>query len=368
MAVASLSLRNLARHYGKVRAVDDLDLEVPEGAFVTLLGPSGCGKSTTLNLIAGLDRPDAGTIMLGDRDITRMPPNERRMAMVFQSYALYPSMTVFENIGFSLKLRGRPATEITERVTAVAEMMDIGHLLARKPAQLSGGQQQRVALGRALIKQPLVFLLDEPFSNLNASLRTRMRTEVKHLHLALGTTSVFVTHDQEEAMTLSDLICVMRDGKPVQYGTQAEVYGTPRNLYVAGFVGKPSMSMITGTLERSADSVMFATPTVRIDLGPAARLGLQEGSWPSVTLGIRSEDVIVHTDGAPAGPGTFDAAVGLMEPIGSDTFVELDASGSTIVARVDSDLPLGLGQRVTAELRPTGIHLFDTESGDRIAA
>ena len=367
MPVASLSLRNLARHYGKVRAVDDLDLEVPEGAFVTLLGPSGCGKSTTLNLIAGLDRPDAGTILLGDRDITRVPPNERRMAMVFQSYALYPSMTVFENIGFSLKLRGRPTAEIVERVTAVAEMMDIAHLLERRPAQLSGGQQQRVALGRALVKQPLVFLLDEPFSNLDAGLRTRMRTEVKHLHLALGTTSVFVTHDQEEAMTLSDLICVMREGKPVQYGTQAEVYGKPRNLYVASFVGKPSMSMLEGALEHGAESIAFVREGLRIDLGPAARLGV--GEPPSaVTLGVRSEDVVIHPDAAPDGPGTFEALVGLMEPIGSDTFVELDAGGSTIVARVDADLPLALGQRVTASLKPTGVHLFDSVGGDRIAA
>ncbi len=229
MVVASLSLRNLARRYGPVRAVDDLDLEVPDGAFVTLLGPSGCGKSTTLNLIAGLDRPDAGSIHLGDRDVTRVPPNERRMAMVFQSYALYPNMTVFENIGFSLKLRRQPPAQITERVTAVAEMLDIGHLLHRKPAQLSGGQQQRVALGRALVKQPLVFLLDEPFSNLDASLRARMRTEVKHLHLALGTTSVFVTHDQEEAMTLSDMICVMRAGKIIQSGSPVDIYGKPQD-------------------------------------------------------------------------------------------------------------------------------------------
>lgn len=367
MAVASLSLRHLARHYGKVRAVDDLDLEVPDGAFVTLLGPSGCGKSTTLNLIAGLDRPDTGTIHLGDRDITRVPPNERRMAMVFQSYALYPAMTVFDNIGFSLKLRGRPAAEITARVTAVAEMMDIAHLLERKPGQLSGGQQQRVALGRALVKQPLVFLLDEPFSNLDAALRTRMRTEVKHLHLALGTTTVFVTHDQEEAMTMSDLICVMRDGRIVQYGTQAEVYGRPRNTYVAGFVGEPRMSMLPGTLEHGADTVAFVTPGVRIDLGPASALGLADGAWPSVTLGVRSEDVLVHPGSSSPGRSTFPATVGLMEPIGSDTFVELDIGGATIVARIDADLELDLGQRVNAQLRPKGIHLFDTE-GDRIVA
>src|SRR3954452_7161883 len=246
MAVASLSLQNLARHYGKVRAVDGLSVEVPDGALVTLRGPSGCGKSTTLNLIAGLDKPDAGKIVLGDTDITRTPPNERRMAMVFQNYALYPHMTAYDNIAFSLKLSKRPKAEIDTRVKAVAEMLDIAHLLARKPGQLSGGQQQRVALGRALVKQPLVFLLDEPFSNLDAALRSRMRTEVKHLHLALGTTSVFVTHDQEEAMTLSDLIAVMRDGKLVQFGTQHEIYRRPANTYVATFVGKPKMSLVEG--------------------------------------------------------------------------------------------------------------------------
>ena len=195
------------------------------------------------------------------------------MAMVFQSYALYPNMTVFDNIGFSLKLRKRPASEITSRVTAVAEMLDLAHLLHRKPAQLSGGQQQRVALGRALIKEPLVFLLDEPFSNLDAALRSRMRTEVKHLHLRLGTTSIFVTHDQEEAMTLSDLIAVMRDGKLVQFGPQAEIYGKPQNTYVATFVGKPKMSLIDGTLEHRADEVDFVGPGIRIGLGKPARSG-----------------------------------------------------------------------------------------------
>ena len=368
MVVASLSLRHLARHYGPVRAVDDLSLEVPDGAFVTLLGPSGCGKSTTLNLVAGLDRPNAGKILLGDRDVTRMPPNERRMAMVFQSYALYPNMTVFENIGFSLKLRRRPASEIKERVTAVAEMLDIAHLLERKPAQLSGGQQQRVALGRALVKQPLVFLLDEPFSNLDAALRARMRTEVKHLHLALGTTSLFVTHDQEEAMTLSDLICVMRDGKIVQSGSPREIYGKPRDLYVAEFVGKPKMSLLPGALDRTADGVAFVNPDIRIELGPAAELGLADGDWPSVKLGVRAEDVAVYPSGAATGRATFPATVGLMEPIGSDTFVELDVGDATIVARVDPDTEVAPGQPVSATLRPGGIHLFALESGERIVA
>jgi multiple sugar transport system ATP-binding protein len=368
VVVASLSLRNLERRYGQVRAVDELSLEVPDGAFVTLLGPSGCGKSTTLNLVAGLDRPNAGKILLGDRDVTRVPPNERRMAMVFQSYALYPNMTVFENIGFSMKLRGRPAAEITERVTAVAEMLDIGHLLHRKPAQLSGGQQQRVALGRALVKQPLVFLLDEPFSNLDASLRARMRTEVKHLHLALGTTSLFVTHDQEEAMTLSDLICVMRDGKIVQSGSPAEIYGKPRDRYVAEFVGKPRMSLLHGSLERAADGVSFVNPDVRIELGPAAAIGLAEGDWPSVILGVRAEDVTIHASGEATGRARLRSTVGLMEPIGSDTFVELEVGEATIVARVHPDLAIAPGQPVTADLRPGGIHLFAKETGERIVA
>jgi multiple sugar transport system ATP-binding protein len=368
MAVASLTLRHLARHYGSVRAVDDLSLEVPDGAFVTLLGPSGCGKSTTLNLVAGLDRPDAGTVLLGERDVTRLPPNERRMAMVFQSYALYPNMTVFENIGFSLKLRRRPASEIHNRVTAVAEMLDIAHLLERKPAQLSGGQQQRVALGRALVKKPLVFLLDEPFSNLDAALRARMRTEVKHLHLALGTTSLFVTHDQEEAMTLSDLICVMREGKIVQSGSPREIYSKPRNLYVAGFVGKPKMSLLVGSLERGDDGVAFVNPDVRIELGSAAKLGLADGDWPRVALGVRAEDVTIHRGGSETGRAMFPSTVGLMEPIGSDTFVELLVGDATIVARVDPDADVAPSQSVSATLRPGGIHLFSRDSGERIVA
>ena len=368
MVVASLSLQHLERRYGPVRAVDDLNLEVPDGAFVTLLGPSGCGKSTTLNLVAGLDRPNAGRIVLGDRDVTKVPPNERRMAMVFQSYALYPNMTVFENIGFSLKLLRRPAAEITERVTGVADMLDIGHLLHRKPAELSGGQQQRVALGRALIKQPLVFLLDEPFSNLDASLRARMRTEVKHLHLALGTTSLFVTHDQEEAMTLSDLICVMRDGKIIQSGTPAQIYGKPQTMYVAEFVGKPRMSMLDGAIEPVEGGVAFVREGLRIGLGSPADLGLAAGTWPSVALGVRAEDVIVHPNGSSTGLATIPAIVGLMEPIGSDTFVELDVGGTTIVARVSPDLPISLGQPVSAELRRSGIHVFAKATGERIVA
>ena len=362
MAGATLRLESLYRRYGKVTAVDDLNLELPAGRFVTLLGPSGCGKTTTLNLIAGLERADGGTIHLGDRDITKVPPNERGMAIVFQNYALYPHMSVFDNMAFSLKLQHRPKAEIRSRVSRVAEALSIGHLLTRRPGQLSGGQQQRVALGRAMVKRPSVFLLDEPFSNLDAALRARMRTEVKHLHQSLGTTSVFVTHDQEEAMTLSDFIAVMRDGKLVQYGTQHEVYGTPCNTYVATFLGKPRMSLIEGELERGADGVAFVAPGVRLELGSEAGIGLADGDWPKVAAGLRAEDVSL---GDP-GPLSFGATVQLLEPIGSDTFVELGVGGAVVVARGAPDHKVAVGDTVHATVKPGRVHLFDVASTNRI--
>ena len=363
----ALRLDGISRHYGNVKAVDNLSIDIPSGAFVTLLGPSGCGKSTTLNLIAGLDRLDEGRILLGDDDITFTPPNERRMAMVFQNYALYPHLNAFDNIAFGLKLQHRPTAEIRDRVNAVAAALDITHLLKRKPGQMSGGQQQRVALGRALVKESLVFLLDEPFSNLDAGLRSRMRTEVKHLHIKLGTTSVFVTHDQEEAMTLSDLIAVMRDGKVVQLGTTREIYRNPRDLYVATFVGKPKMSLVDGALERSNGELTFVSPDLRIALGSPTALGLRDGEWPNVALGIRAEDITVRLNGSSDSPvGTFGASVQLLEPIGSDTFVELASGDATVVARVAPDFRLAIGQAVQATLAPGRVHLFDREGGQRI--
>jgi multiple sugar transport system ATP-binding protein len=368
MADIALRLENVSRHYGKVRAVDDLSLEIPAGTFVTLLGPSGCGKSTTLSMIAGLDRLDGGRIYLGDQDITDVPPNERRMAMVFQNYALYPHMTAYDNIAFGLKLQHRPKAEVQSRVKGVAETLDIAHLLKRKPGQLSGGQQQRVALGRALVKEPLVFLLDEPFSNLDAGLRSRMRTEVKHLHLRLGTTSVFVTHDQEEAMSLSDFIAVMRDGKIVQFGPTKEIYRKPRDLYVATFVGKPKMSLVDGRVERGENSARFVGGDgFAVDLGAPAAIGLREGEFGSVALGVRAEDVKIHMNGATPDRGrVFSATVQLLEPIGSDTFVELAAGDATIVARVAPDAGLQIGQTVQAEMLAGRVHLFEREHGERI--
>ncbi len=291
---ASVRLDGVARRYGAVQALDRLSLDLPVGKFVTLLGPSGCGKTTTLSLIAGLDQPDEGSIYLGDRDITHVPPNERGMAIVFQNYALYPHMSVFGNLAFSLKLQRRGKSEIQRRVFEVAEVLSIEHLLKRRPGQLSGGQQQRVAIGRALVKEPSVYLLDEPFSNLDAALRARMRTEIKRLHLSLGTTTIFVTHDQEEAMTLSDFVAVMNEGKLVQYGTQNEVYFRPKNTYVATFLGKPRMSLIEGALERHESGVDFVAPDLHVTLGTAAEIGLRDGTWKP-RAGGRARRGLVHS-------------------------------------------------------------------------
>jgi multiple sugar transport system ATP-binding protein len=363
----TLRLVDVSRHYGKVRAVDRLSLDVPPRSFVTLLGPSGCGKSTTLSLLAGLEKSDGGRIYLGDRDITDEPPNERRMAMVFQNYALYPHMTAYGNIAFGLKLARRPKEEVRARVQAIAEMLDIVHLLGRKPGQLSGGQQQRVALGRALVKEPVVFLLDEPFSNLDAGLRSRMRSEVKRLHIRLGTTSVFVTHDQEEAMSISDLIAVMRDGTVVQYGPPREIYNRPRNIYVASFVGKPGMSLVDGRLEDRGGDVHFVAAGLELRLG-AVREVLTPGATPrDVTAGIRAEDASLELAG---GEATDDAAlngvVQLVEPVGSDTFVEVEVAGHVIVVRVPPDLDPELGETVRLRITPQQVHLFERPGGDRI--
>jgi len=366
LASSSLRLEHLARHFRSVRAVDDLSLEVPAGAFLTLLGPSGCGKSTTLALVAGLERPDAGKIYLGDADITDIPPNERRMAMVFQNYALYPHMNTFENMAFGLRLQRRPKAEIKERVAAMAAMLGIEHLLRRKPGEMSGGQQQRVALGRAMIKEPVLFLLDEPFSNLDAGLRSRMRTDVKRIHMQLGTTSVFVTHDQEEALTLSDFIAVMRDGKVVQFGTQHEIYRKPINTYIATFVGKPRMSLLDGRLTTVDDAIAFEAPGIKMQLGTVSSLGIKNGDWSAVQIGVRAEDVKVgrfadHADG-------IEGVVQLLEPVGSDTFVELSIGQATLTARVDPDFTLEIGQKVNVAVGGNRVHIFDGEQGNRINA
>lgn len=359
-----LRLVDIYHHYGKVQAVSDFSLDVPSGSFLTLLGPSGCGKSTTLALIAGLERPTSGSVWLGSREITHQPPNEREMAMVFQNYALYPHQSVFQNIAFGLRLRRRPKAEIVERVRDAARILDITHLLERKPSELSGGQQQRVALGRALVKEPSVFLLDEPFSNLDATLRAKMRTEVKQLHLQLGTTSILVTHDQEEAMTMSDVIAVMRDGRLIQYGTQEEIYQRPANTYVATFVGKPRMSLAEGKLAVTGDFATFRNSSGSIPLGPVGSLGLKSVPSAGVILGIRAENLRIQTR-ATASSASFESQVELLEPIGSDTFVRLAFGSDHFTARTTPDHVLAIGQKVGVEIRGS-THLFDAATTARI--
>ncbi len=362
-----VSLRGLAKSFGPVQAVRDVTLEIPDRAFVTLLGPSGCGKTTTLNMLAGLEKVTRGEIYLDDQLITKWAPHERGMAMVFQNYALYPHMNVFGNIAFALQLARVNKASIRERVLRVARALELEPLLERRVSQLSGGQQQRVALARAMVKEPKVFLFDEPLSNLDAALRTRMRSEIKKLHQQLLATSVFVTHDQEEAMILSDYIAVMRSGEVVQYGPADDIYRKPQHVYVATFIGKPRMSLLNGQLRVDAQ-----TGEMRFD-GPNAQL-----RWPAipgaahpaldarVQLGIRAEDAkLIHTQAALAA-SAVQGAVTLTEPLGSDTFVEIALGSEALTVRVEPDLKLRMGETVTVQLPRHKLHVFDAESGRRI--
>ena len=367
MVDIALRLDGVSRYYGDVRAVDNLSLNIPSGAFVTLLGPSGCGKSTTLSLIAGLDRLDEGRILLGDEDITDTPPNERRMAMVFQNYALYPHLSAYDNIAFGLKLQHRPKDEIKQRVGAVAEALDITHLMKRKPGEMSGGQQQRVALARALVKEPMVFLLDEPFSNLDAGLRSRMRTEVKHLHLKLGTTSVFVTHDQEEAMSLSDLIAVMRDGKVVQLG------------HDPGDLPKPARPLRRDVRRQAQDEPRGRRPssaaTARWRSAPPT-CGSRWAPWRASACSTASGRRSCWASGprtcasSSTRPSRRPAASGRPSPCSSRSGRTRSWSCRPVTRRSSPgwrpDVRLEIGQTVHAVLTPGRVHLFDRELGGRI--
>jgi len=358
----TIELRGIAKRFGRTPAVDGLSMVIEEGFLVTLLGPSGCGKSTTLNIIAGLEKPDAGHVLLGGQDITAKPPNERDMGMVFQNYALYPQMTVFQNLSFGLRLRHTPDPEIRDRVSDVAKLLGIESLLLRRPAQLSGGQQQRVALGRALVRKPSALLLDEPLSNLDAGLRVRMRAVIKKLHMQTGATSVFVTHDQEEAMTVSDRIAVMDAGRIVQFGTPDEVYARPGCLFVATFVGKPSMNIIPAQVDMvdgcpvialpEADSVVPAPPDMT-------------GPRRSVLVGVRPEHVELVLSPSAA-EGLLSGLATLLEPVGPDTYAEITVAGHSMVARVSPDSAPALGQRVGVRLPPDKLHFFSPDDGSRL--
>jgi multiple sugar transport system ATP-binding protein len=352
-----------AVHFDRVRkafgssvAVKSLDLLVNSGEFVSLLGPSGCGKTTTLRMLAGLEFPTEGEIRIGDRMVNAVPPGQRDIAMVFQSYALYPHMTVGENIAYPLKKRGVGRADRDAKVKAVAATLQLDALLDRKPRQLSGGQQQRVALGRALVRDPKVFLLDEPLSNLDAKLRAHMRAELIELHRRLGRTFIYVTHDQLEAMTMSDRIAVMHDGVLQHYAPPKEVYDRPANLFVAGFIGTPPMNILHGTLGGDG-APAFRHPSVPVALADPG--GMAAGA--KAALGVRPEDILL-------GAGPFRGTIRVVEPTGHETIVAIDLAEGALVARAAPDMALQAGQPIEFALRPDRLHLFDAASGARLAA
>jgi ABC-type sugar transport system ATPase subunit len=325
---------------------------------VTLLGPSGCGKTTLLRMIAGLEPVTSGTIRFGERVVNHLMPRDRNIAMVFQSYALYPQMTVRRNLGYGLRVRGTPKPEIEAAVERVARILEVDHLLDRKPAQLSGGQRQRVALGRAMVRRPDIFLMDEPLSNLDAKLRVTMRGELRRFHLDLSTTTIYVTHDQLEAMTMSDLIAVMHAGVVQQFGTPAEVYGRPANLFVAGFIGSPPMNFLHGTLIAAGSGLAFSNPDLTLPLA-----SLQDGvaAGQNVVLGVRPQDLDLARQGEPI---AAHGRVWVVELLGSEKLVEVQlAERRRMTVQVRADVPVSIDDHVSVRLDPKRVHLFDADTG-----
>ena len=347
-------------------AVHDVNLDVKDGEFVVLVGPSGCGKSTTLRMIAGLESISAGTIKIGDRVVNDIPPKARDIAMVFQNYALYPHMTVGENLGFALKLKRMPTAEIAKRVQAAATTLGLAEYLDRKPRQLSGGQRQRVALGRAIVRQPQVFLFDEPLSNLDAQMRVSMRREIARLHQELKVTMIYVTHDQVEAMTLGDRIVVMNKGHVMQIDTPINLYERPKNKFVAGFIGNPAMNFANGTVEGSGPERFVAEGGEwEIDLPQSVAGRLAGARGRAITMGIRPEDVSV-VPAAGAAAATASARLDLVESLGNETFIYASAGRHDVTARVSPQKLPPIGSKIVLAFELERAHFFDAVSGERI--
>jgi multiple sugar transport system ATP-binding protein len=346
---ASVRIEGIVKRHGSFTALHDVDLDIRPGEFFALLGPSGSGKTTTLRILAGLEPVDAGRVFLDDEDVTHRQPGERDVAMVFQSYALYPHMSVRDNIAFPLRMVGTPRSEIDAAVRDAAGKVEIGHLLERRPGQLSGGQQQRCALARAIVRKPRLFLLDEPLSNLDAKLRMETRAELRRLQRSLGVTAVYVTHDQEEAMTIADRIAVFMEGRIVQIGTPRQIFQQPATVAVAGFIGTPPMNLLDAEL---ADGV------VRVAGVPLAVEG-HRGVARDVVLGVRPGDLRIAADGLPA-------RVDVVEDLGDSTVVYLDMNGQRIKLKAESGTALAEGQQVRLGFAPSAAHLFDRRTGDRL--
>jgi|APDOM4702015118_1054815.scaffolds.fasta_scaffold53032_2 multiple sugar transport system ATP-binding protein len=353
--MSALSIRNVRKVFGKTTVLEDIDLDAESGQFIILVGASGCGKSTLLNMIAGLDVPTSGTIHIADRDVTHVPSKDRDIAMVFQSYALYPTMTVAQNIAFGLEMRKVPLPEREKAIARVSKMLQIEHLLDRKPAQLSGGQRQRVAMGRALARDPKLFLFDEPLSNLDAKLRVEMRAEIKLLHQRTQTTTVYVTHDQVEAMTLGDRIAVMRGGRIEQFGAPDVIYNRPATRFVADFIGSPAMNFIAG--ERRGDALVSGD--VVLTLTDAQQVALRRSDASKVLYGVRPESVSFAAHGLPG-------SIKMIEPTGPETYVLIDTALGTLTSRVPGTLAQRAGDHVLVTWASAHTHLFDTGTERRI--
>ena len=356
--MSGIVLKDLVKAFGDFTAVKGINLEIRDGEFLIMVGPSGCGKTTTLNMISGLVVPTSGEVIIGERVMTHTEPGERELGMVFQDLALFPHMSVFENIAFGLRVKATPETEINERVRKAAEAMHIEQLLGKRPSQCSGGEAQRVALARTIITNPSVYLMDEPLSSLDAKLRVDMRTELKGLHERLGGTFVYVTHDQAEAMTMAERIVVMSDGQIEQLGGPLDIYRKPISRFVAGFFGTPTMNFLDGEIVAENGGPVFVAEQIRVPLANSTPASLADRK---ATLGVRSEHVIAGDQGSMAG------RVSLIEPLGDATLVFFEyGGGSRLVAKIDPDRPVGRGDNLSFDFDAENCHLFDTDSGARL--
>ena len=360
--MVKVTLDNVSKFFGRVKAVVDLNLKIGDGEFIALLGPSGCGKTTTLLMVAGIYKPTKGRILFDDKDVTKLPPRDRNVGMVFQSYALYPHMTVYDNIAFPLRLKKVPKNEIDRKVRQVAKLLRIEELLSRKPSQLSGGQQQRVALGRALVKEPDVLLLDEPLSNLDAKLRVIMRAELKKLQKELKVTTIYVTHDQVEAMSMADKIAVMNAGKLQQYAEPSELYNKPANLFVAGFIGSPPMNFVEGSVREVNGEYYFDSEHFKLKL-PSEIGELVSSRTSEVIMGFRPENAKIIKEELPS---TIQGKVYVVEPLGKDVIVNVKIGEILVKILARPGIEIAPGQSIWLQLNMSKIHFFEKHTGKAI--
>ncbi len=364
--MASVVAEHVRKNFGKTEVVKDFDMRIEDHEFLILVGPSGCGKTTTLRMVAGLEEITDGNLYIGERKVNDLPPQDRDVAMVFQNYALYPHMRVFDNLAFPLRMHHTPKAQIETRVKEVARMLGLDPYLARYPRELSGGQRQRVALGRAIVRNPQVFLMDEPLSNLDAKLRVQTRAELKKLHAQLKVTTIYVTHDQTEAMTMGDRLVVMNNGVVQQVGAPADIYAHPANVFVATFIGSPAMNVVSGQVVRDGDRVRFegAGWSVVLPDAEAKLFGTHPGP---ATLGLRPEGLALDPNGQDSEPGIVTAGVDLTEPLGAETLLHVTLGEDAIVVRLPMSQGPQPGERVRLRLTGVGTHLFDPESEQRVA-